>query len=120
MIGATTKPSQTLSQDGELNFNASLALGGEYDRHLATAKQLAVYGIVDFLASPLYVKLSQPPSGVSPEYAYMFLTRKKVTIDSFEPPVETILGGARNVLKLVGHGRAFEIPAGEVKGSTRS
>jgi hypothetical protein len=74
VIGATTTPSQTLSQGGDLTFNSSLALGAEYDRRLATAKRLAIYGGVDYLASPLDVKLSQPPPGVSPEYAYEFLT----------------------------------------------
>jgi hypothetical protein len=74
VIGATTTPSQTLSQGGSLSFNASLALGAEYDRRLATTKRLAIYGGADFLASPLDVKLSQPPPGVSPEYAYVFLT----------------------------------------------
>jgi hypothetical protein len=74
VIGATATPSQTLSQGGDLTFNASLALGAEYDRRLATAKRLAIYGGVDYLASPLDVKLSQPPPGVSPEYAYEFLT----------------------------------------------
>jgi hypothetical protein len=75
VIGATTTTSQTLSQGGDLSFNASLALGAEYDRRLATAKQLGIYAGVDFLASPLDVKLSQPPQGVTPEYAYVFLTR---------------------------------------------
>jgi hypothetical protein len=74
VIGATTTTSQTLSQGGDLSFNASLALGTEYDRRLATAKQLGIYGGVDFLASPLDVKLSQPLQGVTPEYAYVFLT----------------------------------------------
>jgi hypothetical protein len=74
VIGATTTTSQTLSQGGDLSFNASLALGTEYDRRLATAKQLGIYAGVDFLASPLDVKLSQPPQGVTPEYAYVFLT----------------------------------------------
>src|SRR6201997_626410 len=74
VIGATTTPRQTLSQGGELSFNASLALGAEYDRRLATAKRLAIYGGVDYLASPLDVKLSQFPPGVSPQYAYEFLT----------------------------------------------
>jgi hypothetical protein len=57
-----------------LTFKASLALGAEYDRRLATAKRVAIYGGVDYLASPLDVKLSQPPPGVSPQYAYEFLT----------------------------------------------
>jgi hypothetical protein len=74
VIGATTTTSQTLSQGGDVSFNASLALGAEYDRRLATARQLGIYGGVDFLASPLDVKLSQPPQGVTPEYAYVFLT----------------------------------------------
>lgn len=74
VIGATTIPSQTLSQGGDLTFNASLALGAEYDRRVATAKRLAIYGGVDYLASPRDVKLSEPPPGVSPEYAYEFLT----------------------------------------------
>ncbi len=74
VIGATTTPSQTLSQGGDLSFNASLALGAEFDRRLATAKRLAIYAGVDYLASPLDVKLSQPPPGVSPQYAYEFLT----------------------------------------------
>lgn len=80
VIGATTTPSQTLSQQScvgptcDLTFNASLALGAEYDRRLATPKPVAIFGGVDFLASPLDVKLSQPPQGVSPQYAYVFLT----------------------------------------------
>ena len=74
VIGATTTPSQTLSQGGSLSFNASLALGADYDRRLATTKRLAIYGGADYLASPLDVKLSQPPLGVSPQYAYEFLT----------------------------------------------
>jgi hypothetical protein len=74
VIGATTTTSQTLSQGGDISFNASLALGAEYDRRLAAAKQLGIYGGVDFLASPVDVKLSQPPQGVIPEYAYVFLT----------------------------------------------
>ncbi len=80
VIGATATPSQTLSQQAcvgppcDLTFNASLALGAEYDRHLATAKRVAIYGGVDFLASPFDVKLNQLPQGVSPQYAYVFLT----------------------------------------------
>ncbi len=79
VIGATTAPSQTLSSGGSgprggLTFNASLALGAEYDRRLATVRPVTIHGGVDFLASPLDVKLSQPPQGVSPQYAYVFLT----------------------------------------------
>src|SRR5258708_9122028 len=74
VIGATTTPSQSLSQGGSLSFNASLALGAEYDRRLPTTKRLAIYGGADYLASPLDVKLSHPPLGVSPQSAYEFLT----------------------------------------------
>jgi hypothetical protein len=80
VIGATTTPSQTVSRQScivptcDLTFDASLALGAEYDRHLATARRVAIYGGVDYLASPLDVKLSQHPPGVSSEYAYEFLT----------------------------------------------
>lgn len=48
VIGATTTPGQTLSQGGDLIFNASLALGAEYDRRLATAKRLGIYAGADF------------------------------------------------------------------------
>src|SRR5260370_7545712 len=80
VIGATTTPSQTVSRQScigptcDLTFNESLALGAEYDRHLATAGRAAIYGGVDYLASPLDVKLSQHPPGVPSEYAYEFLT----------------------------------------------
>ncbi len=80
VIGATTTPSQTLSRQScvgptcNLTFDASLALGAEYDRRLATTKRLAIYGGVDYLASPLDVTLSQPPPEVSSQYAYEFLT----------------------------------------------
>jgi hypothetical protein len=80
VIGATTTPSQSESRQScigptcDLTFDASLALGAEYDRHLATARRVAIYGGVDYLASPLDVKLSQHPPGVSSEYAYEFLT----------------------------------------------
>src|SRR5258708_38501150 len=74
VIGATTTPSQSLSRGGSLSFTASLALGAQYDRRLATTKRRAIVGGADYLASPLDVKLSHPPLGVSPQYAYEFLT----------------------------------------------
>lgn len=64
--GVSVPPPQNLS------FNKSLALGVEYDRRF-TSGRAAIYGGVDFLASPLDVKLDQPQAGVSPEYAYVFL-----------------------------------------------
>ncbi len=81
VIGATTTPSQSLIQGispagttGNLSFNESLTLGAEYDRYFATSKRVAIYGGVDFCASPFDVKLSQPPPDVSLQYAYVFLT----------------------------------------------
>jgi hypothetical protein len=79
VIGATIPTGVNLAS-GEvvpppqsLTFNSSLALGAEYDRRLISGRT-ALYAGVDFLASPLDVKLNQPPSAVSPEYAYVFLT----------------------------------------------
>jgi len=87
VIGKTITPSQTLSQNAifigpagnavltsSIKFDSSLALGAEYDRRLTTNKGAAIYGGLDFLASPLDVKLSQLLQGVIPQYAYVFLT----------------------------------------------
>jgi hypothetical protein len=80
VIGATTSPSIGLASGSSvitptqsLTFGSSLALGAEYDRRLNSGST-AVYVGVDFLASPLDVKLNQPPTGTSPEFAYVFLT----------------------------------------------
>ena len=87
VIGATLTPSQTLSPGANLigpggivlpnrsiTFDSSLALGAEYDRGFALKKRVAVYGGVDFLASPQDVKLSQLTRNVPGQYAYVFLT----------------------------------------------
>lgn len=78
VIGATITPGQTVVQGGiptaDLRFNSSLALGLEYDRQLITHKRVALSGGLDFLASPLDVKLSLPPQDVTSQYAYVFLT----------------------------------------------
>jgi hypothetical protein len=55
-------------------FDSSLVLGAEYDRRLLAGRRASVYRGVDFLASPLDVKLSNPSSDVSGQYAYVFLT----------------------------------------------
>jgi hypothetical protein len=73
VIGATETPSVGLVRGGNINFNSSLALGLEYDRRFFGA-QTTVSGGLDFLASPFDVKASYPPSDVSPEYAYLFLS----------------------------------------------
>ena len=73
VVGSTETPSIGLVRGGDLNFNSSLALGLEYDRRLFGTRT-TVSGGLDFLASPLDVKVSSPPTDVSPEYAYLFLT----------------------------------------------
>ena len=70
VIGATTSPplglaSGVVTPSENLSFGSSLALGAEYDRRLKSGNT-AIYVGVDFLASPLDVKLNQPPAGTSP------------------------------------------------------
>jgi len=75
VIGATVTPARNFSS-GTTNFasfNPSLALGAEYDHRLVGLKHIALSGGVDFLASPLDVKISNPPPDVIGQYAYLFL-----------------------------------------------
>lgn len=72
-IGATETPSIGLAGGEAIHLNSSLALGAEYDRQLLGHRK-ALYGGIDFVASPLDVKTSFPAANVSPEYAYLFLT----------------------------------------------
>ncbi len=74
VIGAAKVPSQSLSQGGNLTFRPSLLLGAEYDRRLWGSDQVAVYGGMDFLASPFDVKLDQRPASEIRQYAFIFLT----------------------------------------------
>ena len=79
VIGATVLPSQTLASGisanpASLTFRPSLALGAEFDRGLTASQHLGILAGVDFLASPLDVKLDQRPVNAIPEYAYIFLT----------------------------------------------
>jgi len=64
VIGAAVTPSRNFASGSSATvaFDSSLALGAEYDRRLLAGPRAAVYGGVDFLASPLDVKLSNPPS----------------------------------------------------------
>lgn len=73
VIGATITPDVTLAAGGSLQYNPSLALGVEYDRRLFSYHHATLLTGVDFLASPLDVKLSSPPANVTPNYAYIFL-----------------------------------------------
>ncbi len=87
VIGATETPSQTLAPGANLisptgtvlpnrsiTFDSSLALGAEYDRAFVFKKRVAVYGGVDFLASPQDVKISLQTRNAPREYASLFLT----------------------------------------------
>jgi hypothetical protein len=75
VIGATLTPSVGLQsvQPNLLQLNPSLTLGAEYDRRLFGHHTAVSVGL-DFFASPNDVHASQPPSNVSPEYAFLFLT----------------------------------------------
>jgi hypothetical protein len=72
-IGATETPSIGLADGNAIHLNSSLALGTEYD-HQLLGRHTALYGGIDFVASPLDVKASFPAANVSPQYAYLFLT----------------------------------------------
>ena len=75
VIGATVTPQRSLvGSAGALSFKPSLSLGAEYDRRIFDGARLAVSLGGDFLASPLDVKLDNPPSTVSRQYAFLFLT----------------------------------------------
>jgi hypothetical protein len=73
VIGATETPGIGKTAGGTIDLNSSLALGAEYDRRLLGKRTTLDVG-VDFLASPLDVKVSHPSSTVSPQYAYLFLS----------------------------------------------
>src|SRR5262249_48438483 len=79
VISATVTPSQTLASSisgnpRTLTFKPSLAMGAEFDHRLNRSKRLGILPGVDFLASPLDVKLDERPANAIPEYAYIFLT----------------------------------------------
>jgi hypothetical protein len=86
-IGGIVTPSQTLARgnslirpDGttlptqDLAFNSSLTLGAEYDRVVVQRQKFAIDAGIDFLASPLDVKLVQKSQNVIGQYAFVFLT----------------------------------------------
>ena len=87
LIGGIVTPSQTLSPGANLvspsgtplpnsniTFNSALTLGADYDRNLPHTHRVAISGGIDFLASPLDVKLDQRPVSVINQYAVVFLT----------------------------------------------
>src|SRR5258708_40366652 len=95
VIGATETPGVGLQRDGAVNLNSSLALGVEYDRHII-GRHTALYGGVDFVASPFDVKTSFAAADVSPQYAYLFLSphvRLKLNADGTLQPWLLFGGG---------------------------
>ncbi len=102
VIGVTTTSSQSLVQGGDLTFSPSLALGAEYDRRFWKTKRVAVYGGVDFLASPFDVKLDQRPPDEIRQYAYVFLTphvRVKFNAEGSLAPWLSLGGGYARFLE---------------------
>jgi hypothetical protein len=123
VIGATTSPSiglasgsNLVSQPQNLAFGSSLALGAEYDRRLNSGST-AFYVGVDFLASPLDVKLNQPPAATSPEFAYIFVTphvRVKFNSDGALKPWLSFGGG---YARLTPFGQPSSTTAVDLKGT---
>jgi hypothetical protein len=87
VIGGVITPRQTLSPGAtligpggtvlpnrDITFDSSLTLGADYDRTFVLRQKFAIDGGVDFLASPLDVKLSQKSQNVIGQYAFIFLT----------------------------------------------
>jgi len=86
VIGGIVTPSQTLSPGANLvsptgalpnlniTFNSALTLGADYDRNVLRTHGFAISAGIDFLASPLDVKLDQRPANVINQYAFVFLT----------------------------------------------
>jgi hypothetical protein len=126
VIGATTSPgiglasgSSFIAPTQKLTFSSSLALGAEYDRRLNSGRT-AVYIGGDFLASPLDVKVNQPPPGTSPEFAYIFLTphvRVKFNADGGLKPWFSFGGG---YARLTPFGGAFPTSAVGLRGANNT
>jgi hypothetical protein len=76
VIGATVTPGRNFASGStpSASFDSSLALGAEYDHRALRSHRAALYGGVDFLASPLDVKVSNPTAEVIGQYTYVFLT----------------------------------------------
>ncbi len=117
VIGGIVTPSQTLSPGASLigpggtvlpnrdiSLDSSLTLGAEYDREFVRRQKFAIDGGVDFLASPLDVKLSQQSQNAIGEYAFIFLTphvRVKFHPDGVFSPWLSFGGGYARFLESV-------------------
>ncbi len=97
-IGATVTPSVGVQTGGSLTFNSGFTLGIDYDHRLFGKRTQVAVG-VDFLASPNDVKLSNPPTNVSGQYAFLFLpvnVRVKFNADRAIEPWLEFGGGYAN------------------------
>jgi hypothetical protein len=117
VIGGTATPRQTLSPGASLigpsgtvlptrdiTLDSSLTLGAEYDREFVPRQKFAIDGGVDFLASPLDVKLGQKAQNAIGEYAFIFLTphvRVKFHPDGAFSPWLSFCGGYARFLESV-------------------
>src|SRR5258707_2513416 len=92
-IGGIVTPSQTLSRgvsligpggavlpNRDIAFDSSLTLGAEYDRTFVLKQKFAIDPGVDFLASPLDVKLSQKSENQRPRQ--LRIDRKSTRLNS--------------------------------------
>jgi hypothetical protein len=61
-------PNGNVLSTRDLNFDASLALGAEYDRRIVSGSRMAIYAGIDFLASPNDVQRAKfnPRGALSP------------------------------------------------------
>jgi hypothetical protein len=117
VIGGIVTPGQTLSPGASLitssgtvlptrdiTLDSSLTLGAEYDREFVRRQEFAIDGGIDFLASPLDVKLSQKAQNAIGEYAFIFLTphvRVKFHPDGAFSPWLSFGGGYARFLESV-------------------
>ena len=86
VIGGIVTPGQTVSPGANLavpsgtlpnlniTFKSALTLGADFDRNVLRTHGFAISGGLDFLASPLDVKLDQRRANVINQYAFVFLT----------------------------------------------
>jgi hypothetical protein len=70
VIGATVTQGRSFAtgNTSSASFNASLALAAEYDRRFFGGERVALSAGADFLASPLDVKISNPPPDLIGQY----------------------------------------------------
>ena len=114
VIGGIVTPGQTVSPGANLavpsgtlpnlniTFKSALTLGADFDRNVLRTHGFAISGGLDFLASPLDVKLDQRRANVINQYAFVFLTphvRVKFHPSGFISPWLSFGGGYARFLE---------------------